>query len=927
MAWLGLEVTEALPEPREGDVFTRYGLRNPVPDALPTMTAAKPHQPALERLARYDAMTPAVASISIGWLWASGTITVDGEPQPIVRPLATTTATLTPERSGVRITRDARWNLWPLAADDAAALEDSVPFGGGGLGEDPTGPWLRRFPVLTKWTNDVLAASDLPPVQQLTPPRDPRHIPTDRLEVIVGWGCFTEGTDDLLRPRETLSAWSADPAIGATAFASLYLGPRTPPGGSARPDAPPPPPEPLRVALPLTAAQEQAVRRARHEPITVVSGPPGTGKSQTAVAIASDAIARGERVLVATQSPMAADVLAELLDRVPGPTPVLFGGSTRASQLAAKLADGLDAPERSGDDERAHQLERDLQDLTLAVQTDLGDVAALGRWSHVALTAEIHRQRTPRLFDPDLAVAAERIEQAHRLLARHADPGWWSGLRRNATLDDLRELAGAPDDFPLDDLQAAVAAADLRLRAQRADDRDLHVADARWLALVAAEEAARLAQGTRTAAAISERIDADARRHVAALAAALRTGRARRRAHLSRVDVRALTTALPLWIGTLGEIESLLPATAAAFDLVILDEASMIDQPAASAALLRAERAVIIGDPRQLRFVSFLADAAIAAAIAEHRCDAFADKLDLRRTSAFDLAAAASPVTFLDEHFRSVPHLIGFSADHFYGGRLQIATRHPTNDDLAAIEVVSVAGERTGATNQAEIDEAVARARTLLDTTDASVGIISPHRPQVDALRTAVADAVGPDVWASGRLRVATVHGFQGSECDIVIASFGISDASGRQRRFLEDPNLFNVLITRARKQMIVLTSVDEVPDGLLADYLRWASSPPTPTTDLGTDDQWTNRLASLTADQGVPVQVGYPVGTWVVDLVVGDGPRAIAVTTRVHPDGPHRHVQRHLSLHRAGWHQAEAFPTLEAGDAARLALDLAAGP
>jgi len=45
-------------------------------------------------------------------------------------------------------------------------------------------------------------------------------------------------------------------------------------------------------------------------------------------------------VLVATQSPHAAEVLAALLARYPGPTPVLFGDAVRRESLAAELTAG-----------------------------------------------------------------------------------------------------------------------------------------------------------------------------------------------------------------------------------------------------------------------------------------------------------------------------------------------------------------------------------------------------------------------------------------------------------------------------------------------------------------------------------------------------------------------------------------------------------
>jgi hypothetical protein len=59
-------------------------------------------------------------------------------------------------------------------------------------------------------------------------------------------------------------------------------------------------------------------------------------------------VQRGGSVLVATQSPHAADVLAGLLARYGGPDPVLFGDGERRTALAAGLAAGQEAgvPER-----------------------------------------------------------------------------------------------------------------------------------------------------------------------------------------------------------------------------------------------------------------------------------------------------------------------------------------------------------------------------------------------------------------------------------------------------------------------------------------------------------------------------------------------------------------------------------------------------
>ena len=52
------------------------------------------------------------------------------------------------------------------------------------------------------------------------------------------------------------------------------------------------------MPMPLTQAQQSVVRSARTAPLTVVTGPPGTGKSYTITAIVLDSLLRGESVLV-----------------------------------------------------------------------------------------------------------------------------------------------------------------------------------------------------------------------------------------------------------------------------------------------------------------------------------------------------------------------------------------------------------------------------------------------------------------------------------------------------------------------------------------------------------------------------------------------------------------------------------------------------
>src|SRR5690606_21440927 len=189
-----------------------------------------------------------------------------------------------------------------------------------------------------------------------------------------------------------------------------------------------------------------------------------------------------------------------------------------------------------------------------------------------------------------------------------------------------------------------------------------------------------------------------------------------------------------------------------------------------------------------------------------------------------------------------------------------------------------------------------------------SIGVVTPLRAQATALEAALLARFDADRIAALELRVGTVHAFQGGERDVVVLSTAVTpDAPAGRRRFVEDPNLFNVMVTRARRRMIVVTSLDPTVGGLLGDYLAHAERPPTtPRTAVAAG--WAADLAEELRRAGLPVRTGYPVGPHVVDIVVGDGPTAEALITLPHPAGPAAHAARRATLRRAGWRVREVF-------------------
>lgn len=175
-------------------------------------------------------------------------------------------------------------------------------------------------------------------------------------------------------------------------------------------------------------------------------------------------------------------------------------------------------------------------------------------------------------------------------------------------------------------------------------------------------------------------------------------------------------------------------------------------------------------------------------------------------------------------------------------------TRTPATERLDAVDVVHLdrpaeMGAESDRVVPAEVDAILALVEDAGRAADAaadsstagdrpSMGVITPFRAQADALEAALVERVDGRTIDSLRLRVGTVHAFQGGERDQVIVSTGLTDAdTPNRRRFLEDPNLFNVMVTRGRDRVTVVTGYTGT-SGLLADYISWGDEPPPPPAD-----------------------------------------------------------------------------------------------
>jgi hypothetical protein len=869
-----------------------------------------------ERLAAVDQLRPGQRSIRVGWLFVAGrTQDAQGRARRVFLPLVSVP---------VRVERPAAFGDASLVlagdvqvtervadAEVRAQLESEIQLGGGALEDlrDPAIPvaLLGRLGSLQRFAQQVADAAGLPARRFIPATESPdRLMKDDSLAIVAGVGIYASHDTGTTSRAGSLRSWAAGDLRRWTAFHATYVDAAPPAAvdpGHAAADAP------VRSPYVLTEAQRGAVLESRTAPVTLVSGAPGTGKSHTVAAIACDALARGESVLVAAKADATVDALLQLFERAPGPEPIVFGSSERREALAARLAAGQLVPSTDADVERARDAHEQAWGARRAAWTSIADqlrAEALGTTATTA--ADRARTVAPALFDPtaplgDLGAELDELSRPRT--------GWWQRWRAGRRRRALLQRVGAAPGTGLDDVAEALAAARVvRASADLTARGGLEVGAA-WDDLARLDARAREASARWLAAdsRSSHRLNRSTLPAIATLATALRSGRAARRQQLSRLDER-LTHALPLWVGSLPDIDDLLPAVAGLFDLVILDEASSVDQPLAAPALLRARRAVIVGDPQQLRHVSFLSDEQMAAAAEVHRLDEdplLAGRLDVRRNSAFDAAAAVAPVLTLDEHFRSDPHLVDFVAARLYGGAVKVATRAPSTQSKDCIDVVRLEGARDDAgVVAAEVDWCVGQLRELRRQGVRSVGVVTPFRAQADALEAAILGAFSADDLVALDVRVGTVHAFQGNERDLVIASLGVGpDVTANSWRFIEDPHLFAVFATRARRHLTVLASAEPPAGGLVADYLAQVDAPLGPPPPAGQPTAWVAAIAADLRSAGVPVTTSYPTGRHVIDLVADHAD--VAIECGVHPDGPDRHIEQHLELRAAGWTVLEA--------------------
>ncbi|WP_138907742.1 caspase, EACC1-associated type [Streptomyces chryseus] len=702
---------------------------------------------------------------------------------------------------------------------------------------------------------------------------------------------------------------------------------------------------------PCNESQELVVSSAMTRPLTVSTGPPGTGKSEVVTAVVTTCVAAGQSVLVASTNNEAVNVVAERCDGIAPGLLMRTGNAEALEREAAKLerllgepaqaprrgsatvggelrntrgtADGLraEAAHRAGEEGRLLELLREREER--AAELDLPLPLLAGVWA----------------AGEDGVAALGRWEDRARKVA---GAGWWllGPWRRGRALGALvSAVADAPEgDRPgvpswpawatgrpvppelLESLADAVAV--------EREVRELVPRHVGW------DEDGLRQSRLETAGAMSE-LSAELSRAVSAEALTRARGlmgqrlqalRGRSGYQRSQKNLMAHIKGWAISTHSVRQLE-LVPKL---FDLVVIDEASQCSIPSVLPLLFRARRALIIGDPMQLGHIPGVSPqqeqqarvrAGLSAAqLEDHR-------LTYHVYSSYHAAEQhGDSALLLDEHYRCHPAIADVVNGYCYAGQLRVLTdvrrQVPALDPVGASDPAPAlgwvdvphgesarGGDGRSWRNAAEaeavrrvVDELLARLPQ-----DATVGVVTPFRAQKEALAR---------VWRDDdRVRVGTVHAFQGGQRDVMVLSpVATHNTPPRTTHWVASQvNLWNVAVTRAKSQLITvgghafwqgqsglptLLAGRSVPLG--AEAGEDSGPVVTATSASGFREELADRLQQYLAGRGItdleraPVVGGHPV-----DLLFTEAGENTAVLIDPGPP-PGSDPARHLRLTHA---------------------------
>lgn len=727
-----------------------------------------------------------------------------------------------------------------------------------------------------------------------------------------------------------LEAWT-DQQFETSALRSIF----NPPGRKVT--------EPAAALPPLQVNEDQlaAVRAGLNEGLTVITGPPGTGKSQVVAAIMACAALNGRTALLASKNHKALDAVEQRLAALTEHYTVLARASmpygegqgfdlqratdalfARASSTGARALLDEAVGRLKKVDHRLLDIESRLR-LQVNVAEEMAKSEAAIEESEFVLTpsqkAWIRGRASDTLPQPKI-----QLDQPGFALGLLGPFGRWLSTRsRRQFLAQLEPLA-IPWSSEDDDERRLKGYAQICKYGQALEALDgwkqrllpPSEVDALTDALVDGRRklVERAADVFQTLPAGLQDLDDAARPALAEFIGTMGVFTGPKSSHdgsqvRRRVTAQALPILLrhfPLWAVTNLSAGRALPLNTGLFDIVVIDEASQCDIASAIPLLARAKQAVIVGDPAQLRHVTKCTQERERRLLEVNALlEPGIGRYSYRNQSLFHLAVSTPGVSshLLRDHYRCAGAVVDYFNDAFYGGRLRVMTDEnqlrPPPGQRPGIHWTHIKGPvlaaASGCQAPAEADAIVDHLRQLLVTQEypGTIGVVTPFREQAKRITDRITTEMKPHLIAGSQLGAFTAHQFQGDARDLILLSLCLGpDMPLGSRSFLaESANLMNVAVSRARAVCHVFGNRDEARHSGIPHLVKLAAMQDDgrehPQAPSVFESPWEEILYFGLKERGIDPIPQFPIAGRRLDLAVIQG--SIRIDVEVDGDQYHR--------------------------------------
>ena len=620
--------------------------------------------------------------------------------------------------------------------------------------------------------------------------------------------------------------------------------------------------EELLEILPLNTEQDDAIKHALHAPLTIVTGPPGTGKSQVVANLIVNLAHNEKNAIFSSKNNKAVDVVDQRTNAL-GDRPIMIrlGGNRDFSYIADYLRRLLHAPQPTLAQQQEfnsakQRYERLLSDKARIIKQQEQVIQSSNQLTRMNLEIasikekwngwqNICNPKTEKRFISQL----KELSQSWDASRKEKQSFWtkliWIFIKKdrqrifksslvsyNSLQKEIKRQEIDAEQF--DDCLFTKQEGILKEYRQLCDyktklEQYNEGTTFEQLDVQLAEIKKKLSSAAKTLwnkwlVTCSPQIPDNYRQQISSFLANLQLNDGNidsiQLAYEYRTIERILTQLMPICAVTSLSARGRLPFVAGCYDLVIIDEASQCDIASMIPLLYRAKRAVIIGDPNQLKHITTMTHQQDRELVAKHKVDAC---FSYCVHSLFDLAISVghrNDLVHLRDHHRSHADIIDFSNKEFYNGLLRVATdysrlKFPYGPDKSVMwKNIVGKTERPqagSAYNQEEINAVIEQLSYLVnDNYIGSIGVVTPFKRQADLITSYLKEKdkkLYDELVKNHDFVAATAHKFQGDERDVIIFSPVISNnASQSTLNFLgSTPNLFNVAITRARASLIVI--------------------------------------------------------------------------------------------------------------------------